>query len=273
MDIIDEIKQLQPGDILFINWSDYKPENVGFNSILDTDERRIEEISIPEGVIIFNALDTNKRLGDDFYNRCYVHSTVPENLVKNTQVTNQDLTLPDKNKVLPVMLDNGEFWEKDLLGSLSIKNSNAEVKTGALHQTVTNKLEVIELINAPTHIRELNVFMDHVLLKKKFSLYGASFNLSNNFQFAKTSVVHQFDKNQYRVIGYNQQTFLNWTFPLNDFTYAQFFQNYKVENKSVQTAAGWLNYYKNNNNILSILVNAFHLFTTLDSLITNYKRS
>jgi hypothetical protein len=49
-DLISYIKQAKPGDVLIVNWSDYKPDHVGYNTLLDK-ERKFDNIPIPDGVV------------------------------------------------------------------------------------------------------------------------------------------------------------------------------------------------------------------------------
>lgn len=70
------LQTLQPGDELLVDWSDYDPEQMGHNSMMDKESRNACDMAIKAGIKVIALLDQRK-MGEDFLSRFPVKQEVP----------------------------------------------------------------------------------------------------------------------------------------------------------------------------------------------------
>src|SRR5262249_16826287 len=78
-ELINFIQLAGKGDLLFSNWSDYKPAYVGYNTMLDTADRNLKNHPISATTTVMVILDKKRAalMSEDFYSRFRLVSECP----------------------------------------------------------------------------------------------------------------------------------------------------------------------------------------------------
>lgn len=253
---LEFIKKAKEGDIILINWSDFEPAFVGYNTVIDK-IRKLYNANIAAGVIVIGLLEANKILNfsEDYYSRFGLideKSTILNIQFPRTQFLEQ-LKLPSttETKPFPINLFYGVDWEKDLLGYIHIAGINLSLHSGKLIKALNKDYHNIELINAPLHLPEFQHFLAELINKKQYYYNGTLCNAPSSLKIICSSRPVDLPQN-YSVELLNKSNASEWQFSLNASSYQNFLKCHYCENHKIFMHEGWLKQLKNQH--LTILV-------------------
>ena len=105
------LKHAQSGDVLLVNWSDYRTIHMGYNSMMEP-ERKIKGMNIPKDVIVMGMLEHNQTMGEEFYSRFRKVSDCPAQLTSVDWLPRPEK--PDQKTTSFCFYDDA--WRSVLLG-------------------------------------------------------------------------------------------------------------------------------------------------------------
>ncbi|BBB15460.1 AAA ATPase containing von Willebrand factor type A domain [Candidatus Rickettsiella viridis] len=238
-DFIRKLKQLQPGDILLINYDRFQMTDVGFNSLYD-DFRQLRNIAIPEGVLILAAMDkdTSQQMGEDVVSRFSIRQEW------KTTPTQQSIALaPEQNDTLeenndstssPLVIDlydNVFDWKERLIGRLSPSgktNPPFIYKTGIFQQAWKEGRNV-QIIHAPLDNTECQRFFADLVRNRYIDINGESVTLPEKFSWELTNPKYCFEQ-PLQIIANPQSN--DYDYVLSPFTIEGLLQQYSYCNKT-----------------------------------------
>lgn len=165
-----------PGDVLLVDWSACENRHVGYNSMMDN-IRTIRGIALSKDLVVLALLDTEKTMGEDFYSRFRLVSTLPANLAINTILPQPGLVNDS-----PVVLDfYDEHWRPILLGNIKAPQGRFQFQSGPFLQALESGQRIFCFKNAPWHLQEFAIFMTQVLSQRKIQANDQSHALPSDF--------------------------------------------------------------------------------------------
>lgn len=262
----------KPGDVLFVDWSDYEAEHLAFNTMLDP-IRHIKGVPIPEGVIVIVLMekDKGKNLREDFNSRLRFIDDLPNELplpedifngrlMERSEVTPKleqkrapkENTAGDTKSELPenvivVVGSNAaeaaifyteENWQQELLGIPKMVGKHLILEEGPLLRALRLKQKNITFINAPWHLKSFRLFISEALVQGKFNYYGIH-EIPNDFLIQHMKRDFSFDGN-YSVESLNDKNNDEWNYVLNSESFDSFFEIFCIENNGFDFPGGWL---------------------------------
>jgi hypothetical protein len=234
--LISYIQQAKPGDVLIVNWSDYKPDHVGYNTLLDK-ERKFENIPIPDGVVILNLLTLSKTnsMREDFYSRIGIKTKLPNYHLHDTDIAaiSSASTSSVANKYIDMYGDKD--CEQYLLGTVSIQGVKLALQKGALIQALENNCSQLIIQNSP-NLKMFRLFCEEVLQKRSFTFHGKTYTLPDNFIFKYETKTHDLDSG-YSIMPLQDNEF---HYSLNAKTLPNFFATYQCQGSQLYRKNGWL---------------------------------
>lgn len=223
-------KFLEGKGFLLVDWSNCKPQNIGFNSIVDL-ERRVETAIFPKDIVVISILKNGIRLGDDFYTRHKITNYLPKTFVTQSKLelpTIKELapTITDSSKVEILFYDND--WQKQLFGRIKIGQEEGYFyKLSELHEYVrAGNLNII-LRNAPWDDREFRLAIKDIEARGAIYTNGHEYKyegihfIRNDLPYSLEGLVElEFDaEEEYQVV--------------NKASFKKLFEQYFIESKKL----------------------------------------
>lgn len=237
--LINFIKHAKTDDVLLINWSDYKPAYVGFNTTMDED-RKLEEFPIAPGVINIGIIEETMidKLGEDFYSRFSVVTSFSSNL--EAEINDEQHFSPPVHKdgLIAVNLYDSNRWQEELIGSFSLQGKQLVVKPGALTLAVTNNLAGLEIQNGQWQEQDFRLFYTELLIKKCFYFNGNLYQLPKDFSIVRTTNPYTWESAATIVALSNDMP--DAGFCLNAYTYPLLFESYYYQDQQIYIQPGLL---------------------------------
>ena len=162
--------------ILLVDWSDYKSEHVGYNSMMDSNGRKIKGLNIPDGIKIISILDNQYGAGEDFYSRHGLTSKCPDNLEK---IEKKEKGKDEKEEEFIEIEFYTDSWKKEIFGSIKIAEKGYIYVNSKLIEAVKSGAKNIKLINAPWSDREFRIAIEEIIGKKKIYANGKEYDVEN----------------------------------------------------------------------------------------------
>lgn len=186
--------------VIIINWSNFNSDEiVKFNSLIENASvcRKADGEEIPNNAIVVglhNISEPNAYKLSDFYGRFHcIESNLSFFVGQMKNQTKEILDIANKQSefvideaiINPINLHFSSKWQNLLLGRWVCFDGGMFYQAGELEKRIRRNDHLIQLINAPWHIRDFKIFMQQLLLHKKFNVAGReiAFTDSLSFQF------------------------------------------------------------------------------------------
>jgi hypothetical protein len=236
------LKSAKEGDVLMVNWSEYETEHVGFNTIIDNDERKLKDQLLDKGVTVISLLSHDKKaqMGEDFYSRCREVSSMPPQLGKDRislpQYPNNLITKPKEIRFYD------EDWRSTLTGTLQLTAEGYELTESSFAKALRSKRNPLVLRNAPWHLPSFRAFMRTTIANDEISINGEPC-LLNGVSIYRDD--RPYDLSDAPLVTLESLPANEDSFVLNHSTYHSFFQCYCAENSKLKALPGFLEQYRN----------------------------
>jgi hypothetical protein len=145
--------------VLLVDWSKCKPQNLGFNTMLDA-KRNIEGMDIAENIIVISILEHGVMMGDDFYSRHHATEIVPRFLASSFV----SVPVSEVEGETEIIFYHDD-WRNTLYGNFSINGDRYIFELSELVQFIDAGQRKITLVNAPWDDREFRLAIDEVNTK------------------------------------------------------------------------------------------------------------
>ncbi len=194
---------------LIINWDNFSAADITkFNSLIDED-RKLDSSSVQENIKIISLQNTasqNFYNGSDFLGRHQLKKNVnlsqisrqSQELLGQLQIKEysavkeaarnheiaEESSISSAEKV-EINLCHYKNWQEILLGRFIVNNQDVKYQEGELIKAIKQVKKDIILINAPWHDREFALFIDRLLIEKKFNFHGQEIDIPDDFIILK----------------------------------------------------------------------------------------
>jgi hypothetical protein len=231
-DLVRHIKEVQAGDMLIINWSDYESHHIGYNTLLDK-ERKLYNWPLAEGVIILNVLSTSKTkcMREDFYSRAGIRTTLPSWVPEK-----QEVICASCSNTYSVDLYHHQQWQRFLLGYFIPQGKQFVFHKGALLEALEKGYKGLLIYNAPTS-GPLQLFCEGIEQTRSFTLHGKTYQLPNYFKLHFSTKEHDFN-DCYTLIPFAPNIAFDYLLHSETLSYA--FTTYTCQESKLYEQPGWL---------------------------------
>ena len=258
--LIKYLQQAEPGDVITINWSDFKTSYVGYNTIIDK-IRKLGSTYIKPGVIVIGLLENEKahEMREDFYSRFAVKVEYPKTLsltndIYSQRIVEEPSTTPnDQAKV--INLYGGDHWKQDLLGVINIDGVELNLKEGSLIKAIKDGVKHIKLVNAPWEDREFQLFWSTCLATKIIPFNDTEYAIPDDLTITRTESACKLG-GDYTLETLNPENQSQWEYSLNFSTMSRYFSLYRCKGSAIHNESGLLEKFamEHPNQVMSILV-------------------
>lgn len=156
--------------VWFINFSNSKPEHIGYNQLFDDQNRRLNDLFLPDNMRLVMIMDkaSARQLPDDLLSRLDAMS-YPEHLVWGSALAWK----VEEKSVEPgdVLITHEENWKAPLLGQIQFNNQMMSMTAGPLYQLREN--QILTLHNPPMQNPDFRFFMIALDAEGRFFNNGA----------------------------------------------------------------------------------------------------
>ncbi len=240
-----------PDGIIFINWMNFKHVDlVALHCILDNeglDDGRMLEGKIfpskPPIVGFYSDYIPRPYKGADFTTR---HDAIYQwrypltaDLYHNSR---EEISSYADNR-LSIDLYESQDWESILLGTIHILDNHFSREFNSFLAALDNEslpLKALHLKNPPWQIKEFQLFWQHALQQRQFTLHGKIFKLHPEFKLSYSSgyelitdVIKQIPPHQ-----------IEFNYSLNPHTFQEFFDHYSYHNNRFIETVGLFKKHK-----------------------------
>ncbi|CAM2845108.1 Uncharacterised protein [Legionella steigerwaltii] len=165
----------------FINWSDPKARHVSLNSVIDNEDRKLGDLTIPPNVHVVVGMDERSafKMGDDFYSRFDAISQVPQIPPTVLPEIKPNQPVNDDDVLFPSPLN----WESIFLGRHTFDEGTLDILPGALMKASKNKTTKLVLHNAPFEDPKFRFLIKELMARKRFFFNGEWHELHKDFHF------------------------------------------------------------------------------------------
>ncbi|GEM_PF-5925096 len=244
------LEAAKSGDVFIINWSQYKPKHIGYNTVVNTQERQLGDILIPSGVVVIVIMEKSKISGlrEDFYSRFRVKMHIPVEMEFPNPRYNIDL--PEDIDDYSYMSWENDNWESDLLMEvIPIENNKVAMGKGHLILALEFNKKGLVIINPPCDCEGLKLFIAAAMIKRSFYLNGKEISLPEDFTIKLKR--NEYDwTGSYTVDKQNDANYLLCTDILTADSYNNYFNTYHFEEDGLVKKPGWLTYSEDVINVL-----------------------
>lgn len=234
------LQQAKPGDVLLVNWLDYQAEQVGYNSIVDSDHRRIKGMTIPEGVVVMSLLGHSQMMREDFYSRFRLISDSKATLTSKKILPQPKKTIQPDEKPLEEICFYDDAWRSVLLGQITATNGHYQISSSPLLDAIHAGKKSIVLRNAPWALPDFQLFITELLARRRIEVNGKSYDIPEDFHVLRSDLPYSFESIPYTVEAYSQDTSLQDAYVLNSMTFNSLFQQVQAKQHQLNTMPGLL---------------------------------
>lgn len=212
----------------FINWSEARQEHLSYHSVIDSEERQIHGLAIPDNVRVIVLMDSvsAKTIGDEFSSRIHAISMLPD--LKAEPLPPQPY---DEIHEEDVLLTNERDWKRLLLGMVNFEGQDICIEPGVLLQAAhRGQPQSLSIHNAPWSNPEFCDLIREIRYHNRFYFNGAFHQLPEHFQLEfkqpridlSTLIVNDIEAASSTIHS-------DITFVLSHGSYASFFELFSVE--------------------------------------------
>lgn len=237
--ILAKTIQAEPGDVLFINISDYNASMVNtLNALFDGMGRKISGHAVSPFLTIIAIkskgmaeleVDILSRFKNEFYTLPYLPEA--DLLASFCQEVRE---IPEKS----VNFDTGESWQKYLTGALTLNDRDLLFAPG--HLSDTDSAKPLYCFNLPLQLASFRFYLLNIIYTGRFYANGAWHAVHPNFKiFHAIKKPNLADENYaYHVTDFSPTQLHD--FLLNRTTFFQFFHSCVCEEDNLIRKPGWI---------------------------------
>lgn len=248
--MVEYLKKAKQGDAFISNWSDYSAIHVGFNTLVDNEERKFKTHSIhPEHTMItVMSKEKIKEMGEDFFSRFRVISDAP--VFPKPSPLNETLKVKSfaQDAYTPATFYDSD-WKNLLIGKINVNEANFIAEEGLLIKALKEGKKGILLQNAPWHKAEFRQLINELRIKRKITYNGTTFTIPADFEFVAETVPYKLNSNLLRVASPVKEA---ESFLLNSQTFKLFIRGMRCTQQRIIHQPGWLE--KARNKEINVLV-------------------
>ena len=239
--LIEFLKTAREGDVLLVNWSDYEAQHVGLNTLIDK-ERKLKGILINKGVTVISLLSHDKKaeMGEDFYSRCRVVSSMPSHLTVDSISIPQGSVHTMEGATEICFYDDD--WRTVLTGAIQLTPKGYELTESLFVTALKEKKSPLILRNAPWHLPAFRSFMRTMESSGEIWANGSQYSLNEAKLYRDDS---PYDLKNAPVITSESIPSDEALLILNNTTYHSFFQQYSIDERHLKAQPGFLEQHKN----------------------------
>lgn len=237
-----------------VNFTHMKGEHIGYNTMVDDDERHLKHHVFPLDTVIlgYQVVDAGGASGNEIESRfkAKFHCNLNLSPTLLTDISTKPTSVIPS--VSSINLYGGYQWEKELEGRVLVEGQAFHFKSQLLKTLLNfkNDLRNLQLSNAPLQDEKFILFCLELMIRKRFWANGEWHHVPDDFKLSFNTTENTL-KGNYTIEEFSLEIPAEWDFPLNEITYDSFFSSYKVENNQVYTLPGLLATHSS----LTILVN------------------
>lgn len=237
------LKTAEPNSVLLINWSGHKPRHIGYNTVIDTQKRRLKGLDIPAGVIVIVLIDKESvsSLREDFYSRFRIKIPISAKMIfphACYDVTALPSVAAEDN--YSFMAWGEDNWERYMLMEIVPSGNLVQRKNGCLLEAIEQNKKQLIIINPPQRCAELTHFVQTAMQQRSFFCNGDRINLPEDFAIYFKNEDYHWEGN-YKVEYLNDINYLRCTYVLNTESFNHFFHTYQFKNGGLIKQQGILN--------------------------------
>lgn len=227
------LENAKPGDVLLVNWSLYRQEQIGYNSIIDTEQRKIRGMNIPDDIIVISILDNTRKMREDFYSRNRLVSDCPSTLTINS-------IMPTTGKITKSteVINFYDDWHSVLCGEITASNGQFSISTSPLIEIIKSGQTEVVLRNAPWHLPEFSLFITKMRVQRELTINGQSFKIPENFLIHRDDTPYPLQNEKNKVEAYTPETALKDAYVLNSVCIKSLFKQFQSVQGKLNTIPG-----------------------------------
>ncbi len=233
-DLVTFLKTAQPGDALVVDWSGFTKDDIGYNTMIDTQLRYIDAVTIPEGVTVICQWrrDEEQKLGTDFTSRFRLMSDLPADM---------DWHLEDEPRITATLLSEQEDhnlyhlkqWESLLIGT---PDDQGSIQKGFLVEAIEAGKSYYSIINPPES-RDFALFYAKLKAGEPLDFFGKPIMLPKNFRIDIVEVPYNWEGDY--SVSVLPDLGVNFDLTLNTVNDNQYYENYQFE-PEFKVLNGWI---------------------------------
>ncbi|HLB42587.1 MAG TPA: hypothetical protein VJN02_07030 [Gammaproteobacteria bacterium] len=235
-ELIKFIKNSSPNSVLIVNWMQCKASNMGYNSLMDSQGRKLFDIFLKKGIKVITLITRAqlKQFSEEFISRHgpkMAYSYLLEQ--ENTDTSISSATIPS------VELYEDKFnWKNQLIGKLSFDNQKPIFKPGALLQAIKEKAPGLHIINPP-QTEEFELWWYHLIQSRQLWHNDNYLDLPKDFIITKQTKPYHYDE-PLLISTVDMPDFSQIDYPLNLETWRYLFPYDHCQQNSLSPIPGWL---------------------------------
>ncbi|MDI1352320.1 MAG: hypothetical protein PSV35_06065, partial [bacterium] len=217
----------QKNSLFIVKWSS-KAQYIAYNTLIDTQQRRLGSSLIPNNMIVILLIEEQEanNLREDFYSRIRIKKAIPQEMNYGPNLILSSDKLTDSILSANHDLMAAEDWKSQILGSIEMQGSHFIATPGALITAIEKRCSGLNLLHAGPYLDELERMLKEISIKRQFYFNGITYSIPPTFTLHISKNAAYIWPNNYQIATQNALNTNRCDYVLNSENFALFFKSY-----------------------------------------------